>query len=773
MIIMKETSQEYKKAILENSRIISSKIIINDEKYTDEDIISINIEESILNNEKFELGGGIATSVNIEINNYSNKFKDYKFKNKWFDLYFYIEIAINEYQSRIEEIYFGKYYIFETELSGKIIKLECYDTLILTDKAYKPNIGFPATVYDIVVDIANILNLKLSDKIIKRRFNNNGLLIEYKPNSDEATYRQVLMDCAVIAGSFLIVKYGEIEFLDLVETNVQITGENWFDVTIGSESNKINFVDINGIVAGDPFENGLQLSILLLDYNKENEIREVAQSILNKYKNFVYTGFSMDWQGDFALDIGDKLIIYDKEDVQKTTFISDNKINYNGGLSSTIEAKIDKEEVRSASRTIQRLDSNLKKLESGFIQTNESIELYVKEITDKQETLESKFEILSGSIEAIVQSTVDEAVSKIVIDTEKIVMEVTKKIDGEYIVSTINQSAEKIEMSAINIDLEGYVTFNSLEDEGETRINGSNIITDTLAVDKLKSSTDNPIIHLFVNEERGIDCSVDATAQYEEGIGDALRYKRDSENYLCIRENSFSLYQSGYPEYEVFTFGNNANSCFIDTVNGKISFEKDKIYYENAGVKKRILLEGDSSSGGDSGGGEDSGGSTKPPNPAKEAKFFIKNGERADSAFNGGDFVNEGSIKTEQGTVYRFKRDKFFDTFKSTGFSVIELSSYKIVKLVTNLEYYSSDIKEGEVMTVELGIGVDPNSNSVSSMYKKTLMLDDVKKTIVTRYNVVLTCPFNLLSGTIKIWVRNSNSPYITIKIDVVNWWIE
>lgn len=633
MIIMKETSQEYKKAILESSRIISSKIIINDEKYTDEDIISINIEESILNNEKFELGGGIATSVNVEINNYSNKFKDYKFKNKWFDLYFYIEIAINEYQSRIEEIYFGKYYIFETELSGKIIKLECYDTLILTDKAYKPNIGFPATVYDIVVDIANTLNLKLSDKIVKRRFNNNDLLIEYKPNSDEATYRQVLMDCAVIAGSFLIVKYGEIEFLDLIETDVQITGNSWFDVTIGSESNKINFVDINGVVAGDPFENGLQLSVLLLDYNKESEIRKVAQSILNKYKNFVYTGFSMDWQGDFGLDVGDKLIIYDKDDIPQATFISDNKINYNGGLSSTVKAKIDKEEVRSASRTIQRLDSNLKKLESGFIQTNESIELYVKEITDKQETLESKFEILSGSIEAIVQSTVDEAVSKIVIDTEKIVMEVTKKIDGEYIVSTINQSAEKIEMSAINIDLEGYVTFNSLEDEGETRINGSNIITDTLSVDKLKSSTDNPIIHLFVNEERGIDCSIDATAQYEEGIGDALRYKRDSENYLCIRENSFGLYQSGYPEYEVFKFGNNENSCFIDTVNGKISFEKDKIYYENAGVKKRILLDGDSGGSGDSGGEV-----VKPPT---DAFYIVKDYKKIQSVHGGYNFSTQ------------------------------------------------------------------------------------------------------------------------------------
>ncbi|MER0279357.1 hypothetical protein ABRY18_04095 [Clostridioides difficile] len=769
---MKETSQEYKKAILESSRIISSKIIINDEKYTDEDIISINIEESILNNEKFELGGGIATSVNIEINNYSNKFKDYKFKNKWFDLYFCIEIAINEYQSRIEEIYFGKYYIFETELSGKIIKLECYDTLILTDKAYKPNIGFPATVYDIVADIANILNLKLSDKIVKRRFNNNDLLIEYKPNSDEATYRQVLMDCAVIAGSFLIVKYGEIEFLDLIETNVQITGNNWFDVTIGSESNQINFVDINGVVAGDPFENGLQLSILLLDYNKESEIRKVAQSILNKYKNFVYTGFSMDWQGDFGLDVGDKLIIYDKDDIPQATFISDNKINYNGGLSSTVKAKIDKEEVRSASRTVQRLDSNLKKLESGFIQTNESIELYVKEITDKQETLESKFEILSGSIEAIVQSTVDEAVSKIVIDTEKIVMEVTKKIDGEYIVSTINQSAEKIEMSAINIDLEGYVTFNSLEDEGETRINGSNIITDTLSVDKLKSSTDNPIIHLFVNEERGIDCSIDATAQYEEGIGDALRYKRDSENYLCIRENSFGLYQSGYPEYEVFKFGNNGNSCFIDTVNGKISFEKDKLYYENAGIKKRILLEGDS--GGDSGGGEDSGGSTKPPNPAKEAKFFAKDGISGSSkgflTFRSAYFDFVKTVETEQGTVYRVKDSIYGSSIRELYSDPLELSAYKTVKIIFNMQYYTSS---SGVFPMTIGIGCCPKDDSSKYMYKKSLEFNDITNKATIRYNVILTCPYNIQDGYIKFFVENLKGIALYITIDIISWWIE
>lgn len=204
-----------------------------------------------------------------------------------------------------------------------------------------------------------------------------------------------------------------------------------------------------------------------------------------------------------------------------------------------------------------------------------------------------------------------------------------EKIAGDTASTVAEEKAEEVVNSQTQRDI-----FNKLTDNGVTQgiylednkiyINASYIQAGTISCDKIGSSSTNPYISLFENSERGIKCAIDATASFNEGIGDALRYKRDDENYLCIRENSFGLYQSGYPEYEVFKFGNNGNSCFIDTVNGKISFEKDKLYYENAGVKKRILLDGDSTGGGDSGG--DSGGEVvKPP---ADALYIVKDYER-------------------------------------------------------------------------------------------------------------------------------------------------
>ena len=60
--------------------------------------------------------------------------------------------------------------------------------------------------------------------------------------------------------------------------------------------------------------------------------------------------------------------------------------------------------------------------------------------------------------------------------------------NGNKIVSMINQSSSKISMSALNIDLSGYVTFTSLSTPGSTEIDGSNLKTGTVIADSVKSS---------------------------------------------------------------------------------------------------------------------------------------------------------------------------------------------------------------------------------------------------------------------------------------------
>lgn len=61
----------------------------------------------------------------------------------------------------------------------------------------------------------------------------------------------------------------------------------------------------------------------------------------------------------------------------------------------------------------------------------------------------------------------------------------TTDYTGETIASMINQSSTKIEMSALNLDLSGYVTFKSLGKDGTTAIDGSRITTGTISADRL------------------------------------------------------------------------------------------------------------------------------------------------------------------------------------------------------------------------------------------------------------------------------------------------
>ena len=61
--------------------------------------------------------------------------------------------------------------------------------------------------------------------------------------------------------------------------------------------------------------------------------------------------------------------------------------------------------------------------------------------------------------------------------------------NGNKLVSVINQASDKISMSALNINLDGYVTFTNLATAGATTINGGNIITGTFSADKIVSGT--------------------------------------------------------------------------------------------------------------------------------------------------------------------------------------------------------------------------------------------------------------------------------------------
>ncbi|MEG2919150.1 MAG: hypothetical protein RR851_14605 [Clostridium sp.] len=361
---MKSVSAAYKVAIKKPSRTISCRFVISSAigniQITDTELVSVDIDNSILNSEKFELGGGIASTCNITINNYSNKYTEKTFINKWIKLYFAIELE----DKTKEELFYNEYLIEDASETGKTIKLDCFDRLVMLDDKYKSKANFPVLVSYIVEDMAASLKLSLGDNLKNKLYLNNDLMIQSKPV--DLTYRQVLTDVATIAGGFLVCKEGKIDVITFSDTDVVIDKSNAFKTTISADYKIIDTIDINGAIVGKKTGNRLEIDIALLDNNRESDLTKVGNSILNAYKTFTYTGFTTDWQGDIAIEICDRIKVHDDKEVVKTSFVSTNKIKYQGGLTATTEAKVDKETVKTSNREVQKIQSQIKEIESGI-----------------------------------------------------------------------------------------------------------------------------------------------------------------------------------------------------------------------------------------------------------------------------------------------------------------------------------------------------------------------------------------------------------------------
>ncbi|WCM71356.1 hypothetical protein [Clostridium perfringens] len=357
---MRSVSNDYKAAIRKNSRVVCSKLIFSENEIDDTDIISISINESILSGEEFQLGGAIATNVDIEISNYLGRYNEVTFKDLKFKLIFGIELA----NTNFEYVEYGEYKVFEVKETGKSLKLECYDSFIDMDIPYKTTLQYPQPVHTIISDISKVFKIKLSDVLESGKYNNSNLIITERP--EDATYRQILKDIATIVGGFAIIKNGELDIITIQETDIEINPGNFMKTTITSNYESISFVDLNGFTVGKLGGNKLELDIPLLDANTKDEVKEVASGILKIYENFTYTGFKSDWQGDFSLETGDSIKVTDINNKEYISFVSSNKLSYSGGFKSTTEAKLNKKIAKSANREVQRLQNKIKEAENGM-----------------------------------------------------------------------------------------------------------------------------------------------------------------------------------------------------------------------------------------------------------------------------------------------------------------------------------------------------------------------------------------------------------------------
>ena len=267
---------------------------------------------------------------------------------------------------------------------------------------------------------------------------------------------------------------------------------------------------------------------------------------------------------------------------QSVSKVETNITTISGKADTALDTATSAENKASQAQTTANTANNTaNQAKSEIQQTNTklaSLETNIDGITSSVSAIEDKTALLDGKVasQETRLATAEQKITPSAITNVVQSAEFVKNMDGKINtnasnISKVEQTANsitnrvealdgkytEIKQTVDSIDVTGKVSFSDLSTAGRTTIHGGNIKADTLSINSLSSNNANPIIKLFPTTAsdgtRGY-CSLDATKQYEQGVGTAIRLKWDSMNYLLQRKSGVEFYMEPREQGASFNF---------------------------------------------------------------------------------------------------------------------------------------------------------------------------------------------------------------------------
>ncbi|AIY83125.1 kID repeat family protein [Clostridium baratii str. Sullivan] len=314
---MFKVSDKYKKEIDKlGGRSFVSKVIIRDKEYNDDNIKDMNLSESVNPSDNFSLGSVVSNTFEINLIDIDTSviFEDAIIKP-------YIGL---ELENKIEYIPLGVFTVDNVTIKDKKVKLECMDNMIKLERAYFSEFKYPCNINEVLKEICKKANIKC-----------NSILPNYSIDEIKGySFRQAIGILATLSGCFArFNRVGELEILSYADVGLRITP----DTFLKFEKNDKDYI-IGKITAkkGDKtFSKGSNTEIII-----DNPVitEEITNDIYNKFKDFTYRPYTLSWQGNPAVQAGDRVTIIDLDGKEYNTLIMEQKFTYNGGIKSELKA---------------------------------------------------------------------------------------------------------------------------------------------------------------------------------------------------------------------------------------------------------------------------------------------------------------------------------------------------------------------------------------------------------------------------------------------------
>lgn len=317
------------------ARRIEVKVLIDDQTYTGASVKTLALEESVNSGDDLTVGSCCASSLDITILNADGVLNDKNLAGKTVKPY--IGLQLTDF---VEYIPLGVFTVADAvKKNGYSLTLKAYDRMTIMDQAYDPStISYPCTLMALLTDLCTQAGIELINTTIP----NGDMVLQEGFFGMDLTCRAMLTYIAQAAGCFArFDRLGKLELAWYTDSGVSITADNYMTATIAEHTMPmITKLTIRteegdlGVSVGDGDDEYSIVGNPILYANPTAAL----QGIYGNISGMEYTPMEVVAQGNPALQAGDLITLTTLDNQIYQVPIMTHKIEYNGGVKSTIAA---------------------------------------------------------------------------------------------------------------------------------------------------------------------------------------------------------------------------------------------------------------------------------------------------------------------------------------------------------------------------------------------------------------------------------------------------
>ena len=443
---MYNVSSAYQTAIYQSSRVIAAKLEIGEDVYTEAELQTLTVEESVNAGDDLAVGSCCSSTLDLTILNTDGVLNAKNLAGKTVKPYIGLQLS-----SSVEYVPLGVFVASDAaKKNGSVLTLKAFDKMAAMEQPYDTStVTYPCTLLALLTDLCLQAGIELSNTTIP----NGTMTLQEGFFGMDLTCRAMLTYVAQAAGCFArFDRVGKLELAWYADSGVSITADNYMTATIAEHTmpaiTKLTIKTEEGDLGVSIGTGEAEYSIVGNPVLYANP-QAVLQGIHDSIGGMAYTPMEVAAQGNPALQAGDLITLTTLDGQAYQVPIMTHKVEYNGGAKSTMTA-VGKSETDIAPRgTVNAKIIALQKQANVFDRT-------LTETVSRIENTETDLDTIHGNISELRQTT--EGLTATVSETQSDLDRVTgKTTELENRTGALELSSEQfqVQISEVKTEVDG------------------------------------------------------------------------------------------------------------------------------------------------------------------------------------------------------------------------------------------------------------------------------------------------------------------------------